>query len=235
MPKQYFLKLLVSLATPLLIMINLTGCYPVNSIENYTSKTEFYNEANSAFEGKEVKVTLLRSDSTFYIKQTVLHNDSISFWPSQEYKIQDFKRSDIKKVEYENKDYDNLCARIELSNGEIFNLEKVTMTKDSLLNCRVLITKKETIPIQAVKNICYKNYWSIPVGFGIGTAAGFVVGGLLLSSVKEKSKNESPSSLGITSFMEGEAAYGGSVYLGAIVGIITGWIVGGRTTWEFSK
>jgi hypothetical protein len=212
------------------------GCYPVHSIENYPSKADYYKEANSAFEGKEVKVCLVQSDSTFYGEDAVIINDSIRLATSKEWEPRQLKRSDIISAKYFYKDYDNLCAQFKMLSGDTLNLEKIVFNPDSSIDYQVLNIKTVKLPLNDIKYIRYKNYWSIPVGFLLGTVSGILIGAQLMADNKQTphSTPENPD-IGHLPHDDGFGYLFGGVVLGPIVGIVTGWIIGGRTTWEFNK
>ena len=223
----------------LLIFISLAGicgCYPVHTIEKYSSKEEYYKDANSAFEGKEVKVSLAQSDSVFYAEDAIIYNDSIRFTLSKEWETKNIKWSDVKSAAYFNKDYDNLCAHFNLLSGDTLNLEKIVFNPDSSIDYQVLNIKTVRLPLKDIKNIRYKNYWSIPFGFVLGAIAGLETGRIWQRI--EDNKPKPVEDLYRPTGGQGEDHFS---YLfwptvaGPPIGIIAGWIIGGRTTWEFNK
>jgi hypothetical protein len=213
------------------------GCYPVHSIENYPSKADYYKEANSAFEGKEVKVCLVQSDSTFYGEDAVIINDSIRLATSKEWEPRQLKRSDIISAKYFYKDYDNLCAQFKMLSGDTLNLEKIVFNPDSSIDYQVLNIKTVKLPLNDIKYIRYKNYRGIPAGLILGTIVGITTGNIWRQYEKNRPKPAEdvnhPRMGG-----EGDDQFG---YLfwpsvaGPPIGVIVGWIIGGRTTWEFNK
>lgn len=86
----------------IIVSLLVTGCYPVHSIEKYPTKIEFYKEANSAFEGKEVEVSLMRSDSTFYAEHATINNDSTIDFKVFNGKTITLPSNEIKAVRYRN-------------------------------------------------------------------------------------------------------------------------------------
>ena len=219
-----------------LTALSFYGCYPVHTMENYDSKADYYMDANSAFEGEEVYVSLVRSDSTFYSQGASIHHDSISFVLSQEWVPKKIKRSDIKRAAYFNKDYNNLCAQIELNTGEFLNLEKLTMNADSTINYEVLNQRRATLPLKGIKTISYKNYWGIPVGLLVGTGLGLVTGAVLFAYEANKHIDENNGVHGIVGVHEDDPKYFAiPAVLGPVVGTVLGWTIGGQTTWEFNN
>ena len=152
---------------------------------------------------------------------------------SKEWETNKIKHSDIKSAAYFNKDYDNLCARLELNNGEVLNLEKITFNQDSLIEYEALNVNRITLPLSGIKNIRYKNYRGIPLGFLAGGVTGFFSGLLWYSYKEEKSREYAHT--------HEHYQYDNIAYLllprvvGPVVGLVVGWIIGGRTTWEFNK
>jgi hypothetical protein len=231
--KNSTINLITAIFCFFITLVGLCGCYPVHSLEKYPSKAEYYKDANSAFEGKEVKVSLVQSDSAFYAEDAVISNDSINMVISKEWETRKIKRSDIKSAAYFNKDYDNLCARLELNNGEILNMEKITMNQDSIIDYEALNIKKIILPLTAVKYIRYKNYLGIPVGILVGGATGLIGGSIWYSHNEDKDREYAHN--------HEHFQYDNTAYLllprfvGPVIGLAAGWIIGGRTTWEFNK
>ena len=223
----------------LLIFISLAGicgCYPVHTIEKYSSKEEYYKDANSAFEGKEVKVSLAQSDSVFYAEDAIIYNDSIRFTLSKEWETKNIKWSDVKSAAYFNKDYDNLCAHFNLLSGDTLNLDKIVFNPDSSIDYQVLNIKTVSLPLKDIKNIRYKNYWGIPAGFVLGTSGGIITGAILFSYETHMHQGQKSSGLSGFGRHEDDPAYFIlPAFFGPIVGTVTGWIIGGRTIWEFNK
>jgi len=220
----------------LLIGLSFCGCYPVHSIEQYSSREKYYKEANSAFEGKEVKVSLAKFDSVFYAEDAVIRNDSISLTTLKKWEDKTLYWKDIVSTAYYNKDYANLCAQFKLKSGEIINAEYIKVNPDSSIECQVFNLKTLTLPISDIKNIRYKNYYSIPAGFFIGLFSGILIGQQLMKDYKQTPTSDpNIPDVGHLPHDDGFGYLFGCVVLGPIAGTTIGWIVGGRTTWEFSK
>jgi len=216
--------------------MGLTGCYPVHTIDKYHSKDDYYKKANLAFEGKEVNVNLVQSDSSFLAEEAVIRDDSISMTISKEWETKKLQRSDIKSAVYYNKDYDNLCAHLKLLSGDTLNLEKIAFNPDSSIEYQVLTTKTVRLPLKEIKTIRYKNYRGIPLGFALGTIGGLLTGtALVVIASNNRHANISGRPSGEGQDDPGPIYFVGSCILGPIFGTATGCIVGGRTTWEFNK
>lgn len=228
-------KIFITFYALIVAVSGLTGCYPVHSIEKYPSKTEYYKKANSAFEGKTVEVSLLRSDSTFYAQDATIRNDSISLSPLKEWEQKTLHMKDVVITSNYYKDHDNLCARLKLSNGEIINGEFVIIHSDSTIDFKVLNSKTITLPLNEIKAIHYGNYRGIPTGFLLGVVGG-ITGGLIIKNAVKQDPHPGPNQQGSSlPHDDGMGAFVVSAVAGPIIGTTVGWFVGGRTTWEFNK
>jgi len=219
-----------------LFALSFCGCYPVHSLEKYPSKTEYYKDANSAFVGKEVKVSLAQSDSVLYAEDVIIQNDSISLTTLKEWENKTLYWKDIVSTAYYNKDYDNLCAVFKLKNGESINAEFVKVNPDSSIDYKMLNIRSIKLPIKDIKNIRYKNYWGLPAGLILGVLGGIGTGITWYTIRENRPKHADPDGRPTGSNEQSNFGYlfWPSV-AGPSIGIIAGWTIGGRTTWEFNK
>jgi hypothetical protein len=198
-------------------------------------KRIFYKQVNTDMEGEQVSVHLSSSDSTFQAEDAVIQNDSIRLTTMKEFGHKKVKRSEIKSAAYFNKSADNLCAKLELTNGDSFVAEYIVVNADSTIDYQYLNSKSVRLPIKDLKNISYRNNRGIGAGFGYGLLSstvtviglGFIVHNQTLHpSGKWSEMGNNPPSPGY---------YIAALAAGPILGTPLGWIIGGRTTWEFNK
>lgn len=221
----------------ILTVICMYGCYPIHTTKKYSSKLEYYKDANSAFEGKEVKVNLTQPENSFYAENVLIQNDSISLTVSKEWLQKGFPLSLVKSGIYYSKDNNNIIARFVLKNGDSVNVDKFVLTSDSTIFCSVIDVKPIKLPIGMIKNITYKNYWGIPAGIVLGTVVGIVTGAIWYIVRKSSAEEENPGSTGQYSkyYQKNSGYFLGPAIAGLPIGAAAGWGIGGRTTWEFGK
>ena len=233
-PLQYFLKPLI-LSSALLFVINFIGCSPVYTIGDYQSKEEFYKRFNADIESEKIIVRLASSDTAFQAQDAVIQNDSLHLTTLKEWKNKKLQKSDIKSAVYYNKNYDNLCAKIQLNNGDSFTAEYIVANIDSTLDYKYFDSVSVNISVKDIKNISHKNYRGIAAGLGYGLLGGAVTGFGLALMVNNQEKHPSGVWGGEATPPPAGFWFVTALIAGPVIGTPAGWIIGGRTTWEFSK
>lgn len=211
------------------------GCNPVYTLNDFNSKADYYKQVNAGMEGKQVSVHLSSSDSTFQGEDAVIQNDSICLTTMKEFGHKRVKRIEIKSAAYFNKSSDNLCAKIELNNGDSFVAEYIVVNADSTIDYQYLNSKSVRLPIKDLKNISYKNNRGVTAGLGYGLLGGAVTGLGLALVVNNQRDHPSGMWSDQGSYPPAGVWFAASLGAGSVIGTPIGWIIGGRTTWEFGK
>ncbi len=231
--KQYYLKPFVLSFGLLIMVISITGCSPVYTIGDYQSTDDFYKKVNEDIQGENIILRLKSSDTSFQAQDAVIRNDAIYMTTFKKWLNKHIKKSDIKSAAYYNKSYDNLCAKIELLNGDRFTAEYIVINSDSTLDLKYLLTELVKIPVYAIKNISHKNNRGPLAGFGYGLLTGALTGfGLALIS-KNLKEHQTPIWGERGSPPPPEFVFITALVAGPILGTPIGWIIGGQTTWDF--
>ncbi len=211
-----------------LILLVFTGCSSIYSVKDFPSKEELYNSFNNFAKDKKLDIKF-KGDSTITVNDgAVIMNDTLfALGYSLDKKYGRAALSGIEKINYTSSDYKS--AVLTLNNGKVIKADEITVANDTM---EYSVTRK--IPAQtkvgvisALKEASYKNHWlGIPPRFFMGTATGFVVGLSIASAYNDNTQSgQNKADEYIISFP----------FLGAVIGIVWGWIDGYTYVYKFNQ
>ncbi len=233
--RQNFLKAILLSCSLLFLMISITGCSYVYNISDYQSKDEFYKKVNEDIQGENIILRIKTPDTSFQAQDAAIRNDAMYMTTLKKWLNKHIKKSDIKSAAYYNKSYDNLCAKLELRNGDCFAAEYIVINADSTLDFKYLLIVSAKIPVYAIKNISYKNNRGPVAGFGYGLLTGALTGFGLALMVNNQIEHPSGIWSEPGNYSPAGIWFAAALIAGPIIGTPVGWIIGGRTTREFCK
>ncbi len=133
--------------------------------------------------------------------------------------------SEIKKINYTGSDYKS--ANLLLKNDEQINAGDINIANDTMEYSvtKKILTWSEVAPLDKIKEASYKNRWlGIPPRLLIGTATGLVIGLIIGGAVNDNTQG-------------GLARSEYFIFvcpIGALIGVIWGWIDGYNYTYQFN-
>ncbi len=206
----------------------LISCSSIYTEKNFSSKEKLYQNFNNSVKETSVNVTFQNDSSAIFKNGAFIENDTLFankyLFSRQEMTV---NLSEIQNIEYTRNNHKS--AVLFLKNGKKLKAENIKMGNNTL-NFSTIDKVKVTqniAPLSQLKQASYKNRWlSLFPGSVVGTVLGFI-GGAILYSILIVNENHENLTKGIISLS--------LVPIGAIVGIIWGWISGYNYIYQFNK
>ena len=194
------------------------GCSTTYRVSDYPFRENVYADFNNSARNKELKITL-NNDSTVtaYFGGKILNDSLFIITPVK------INENEVKEIIYNN---DSKSNKLFLNNGDTLTVKKTTMIPGA-----ILFTDNnnsfESIPLNKVKKISYKDNWSgVPYPIIFGTVFGIPAGafmGYIVTKINPPNTN-GPFSGSLYSGQEDQNINTG-IIIGSIAGLITGGII----------
>lgn len=212
----------------LLVSVIITGCSSIYTVKDFSSKKNFYDDFNKFARNKNLKVTLT-NDSTFAVEgKTRITNDSLLMQMNIQKEVI-IKRDEVKDIKYYGKDMSKLSAIIILKDGTTAKAKNLNILADSSISIAVSKSFYKSLPLGKIKKISYKNLWfTLPLGFLIGTAVGTGIGG----AISSYDAHHNMGSAAVKNEYLLPLIYG--ALLGMVSGSVASWIIGHNYIYEFN-
>ena len=207
--------------------IILESCSSIYTVKDFPSKEKLYQDFNNSVKDKSINVKFINDSSLTINNGAVIENDTLySIGYRFDKKYERIALSEIKKINYTGSDYKS--ANLLLKNDEQINAGDINIANDTMEYSvtKKILTQSEVAPLNKLKEVSYKNHWlGIPPRFLIGTATGLVLGFILGSAIDDGTQGG-----------QSRASYFfvGSLPIGALAGIIWGWIEGYNYIYRFN-
>ncbi len=216
-----------------LCIFGLSGCYPLHKVKDYKSKELFYAEARKSIEDKNVIITLAANDSSISAADLQFQDDTIQYLASVKWSVKSFYPNEIASVKYPYSNSGNSSGIIYLQNGDSVLAHFIMYNPKIRLDCKVVDSTFQKFTLKEIKSISYRNYFGIPLGFLVGGVTGYLGGNYWYIYKEEKSREYAHTHEHYQYDNLGYLLLPRVVF--PVAGLIAGWIIGGRTTWEFGK
>jgi hypothetical protein len=208
-------KIFDHIGFPFVVIMNiliLTGCSSVYTVNDFPTKTKFYEKFNDSIKNETIQITLL-NDSSFIINtDAVLENDTLFLIKKcQLHKESGLAISEIDKILSNSSNISDIIKK----NGQSVNGENIKTNNDSIYFyvTQDYYNKEILAPINNIKIISYKNRL-------VSSAGGILLGGGLgflsaawYSPTLDKNKDD-------------PGLVAGTIIGGAIIGALIGGTVG---------
>ena len=162
------------LLTPVLL-ISLIGCSSTYTVADFASRDKFYEDFNNSAGNKSLKI-IMNNDSSINVGNgAYISNDSLIFLVPilNEERI---NKNDIEELIYNSYDI-NIINTVILKNGNSITANNIQLLSDSSIAVWDYINAAESLPLNDVKKISYKNHWlGVPFSILPGAIVGFLVG-----------------------------------------------------------
>jgi hypothetical protein len=208
------------------------GCSSINTIKNFHSESEFYNDLNRSVSDQEVKVKT-KKDSTIYLNGGFqINNDTLILTNEKIKEAKLISLRELREIDYTN--FQSSSAFLELKNGEKFLAEDIQISNGEMrFNNIKYRDVKSSLSISEIKEISYDNRWKSAInGLLIGTLSGVITGAfthIIPATERHPSFNppyQKSEYNRLTSLVIGTLT-------GAIIGTITGWLIGYNIIYRF--
>ena len=168
----------------------------------------------------------LSNDSSFSVPYGAIIADSLLTITNIKHTVR-LRHSSVKEIkEYYDTDFTYPLHEVILTNGKELKGD-IRILPDSSIEYTVRENVYEKIPLKKIKEVYYKNHWlGIPSGFLIGAVSGFGVS-YILDQFVNRNDSDKRSSKNIFIYFAG-------IPLGAMTGMIWGWINGYSYTYQFN-
>ncbi len=206
-----------------------TGCSSIYTVKDFSSKHELYQGFNEFAGNKKINVTFLNDSSITLENGAIVKNDTLF---AVGYKYNKIYRTiplkNIRNIDYTSYDYKS--AVLLLNDGQKFRADDIDITKDTM---NYSVTNKIKLehriaPLCKIKQAGYKNRWlGVLPRFLIGATSGLVVS-YTLSKLINRNNSDKQSENNFYIAVSGTP-------IGAIVGIIWGWISGYNYVYRFNQ
>jgi len=222
--KQIPLSLIITSFFSLILM----SCSSIYTEKNFSSKEKLYQNFNNSAKGTPVDVTFINDSSVIFQNGALIENDTLYAYKYL-FNIQKGKvnLSEIQKIDYTGNDYNS--AVLFLKNGKRINAENIK-TENNTMKFSIIDkvkARQNVAALSLLKKASYKNRWlGLLPGSIVGTVLGFIGGAILYSILISKEKHDNLTKAYISLLM---------VPIGAVAGLIWGWISGYNYTYKFNQ
>ena len=211
------------------ISLVILGCSSTYTIKDFSSKEKFYDDFNNSAKYKNIEVQFVNDSSLTIDNGAIIIRDTLYALGFRTHKkFGSIAISKIKNIDYITSDYKS--ANLLLANGEQISVEDISIANDTLKysETKKILTRTKVSLLDGIKKVSYKNHLlGIPSGFLIGAVSGFGVSYILDHQFVNKNDPDKQSSKNIFIYIAG-------VPLGALTGIIWGWLNGYTYTYQFN-
>ena len=222
------IRLLIFFFIFISLPIILESCSSIYSVKDFSSKEKLYQDFNNSVNDKSINVKFINDSSLTINNGAVIKNDTLyTIGYRLDKKYGKIALPEIKKINYTGSDYKS--ATLLLKNDEQINAGDINIANDTMEYSvtKKMLVRTEVAPLDKIKEASYKNRWlGIPPRFLIGTATGVVLGFIIASAIDDGTQG-------------GQSRSGyffvGSLPIGALVGIIWGWIDGYNYIYQFNR
>ncbi|MGA7721951.1 MAG: hypothetical protein WCA84_12355 [Ignavibacteriaceae bacterium] len=203
----------------------LIGCSSTYNVADFPSKDKFYADFNKSASDKSLKI-IMNNDSTINAGNgALISNDSLLITiPVQ--KEEKISRDNIEELIYNSYD-PNIINKIILKNGKSITSDRISILPDSSVSFFDYVSTNESLSLNNVKKISYKNHWlGLPVGLIFGPLIGYGLGISLGEAISQ------------SSFSSASSADKATIYVISSIGFVTvsvlGWVNGWTYTYIFN-
>ncbi len=207
----------------------LIGCSSTYTLKDFSSKEKFYEGFNDFAKNKNVKVTLYNDSSLSAPFGAVILNDTLNVVKRVQEIEKTISKNEIKEIKYYyTTNFLHPDFKVILKNGNELKEKNIEILPDSSVKYSLFKHINESIPIDRVKTVNYKNNW---LGMIPGFLSGFIssallgyAGGISALIFSSNKKNEALPFyvLAITTVA------------GTTMGTIIGWLIGFNYTYQFN-